>query len=61
MRLRDWVAQQKTGRVKRKRDRKSDWDECMVCGKHLRRHHRITGGGRTCSPQCAHLWVSKLS
>ncbi|EWM13803.1 hypothetical protein KUTG_04107 [Kutzneria sp. 744] len=36
-------------------------DECVVCGKHIRKHRKVTGEGRVCSVACAHFWVENMS
>jgi hypothetical protein len=36
-------------------------DECVVCGKQIRKHRKVTGEGRVCSVACAHFWVENMS
>ncbi|GAA3888931.1 hypothetical protein GCM10022243_62280 [Saccharothrix violaceirubra] len=36
-------------------------DECMVCGKPIRRHRTVTGEGRVCSLTCAQYWAENMS
>ncbi len=36
-------------------------DECVVCGKQIRKHRKMTGEGRVCSVACAHFWVENMS
>jgi hypothetical protein len=39
----------------------SNKDECVVCGKRIRKHRKVTGEGRVCSVACAHFWVENMS
>jgi len=36
-------------------------DECVVCGKQIRKHRKVTGEGRVCSVACAHFWVENMT
>ena len=36
-------------------------DECVVCGKQIRKHRKVTGEGRGGSGACAHFWVENMS
>ncbi|MCP2167906.1 hypothetical protein [Goodfellowiella coeruleoviolacea] len=35
-------------------------DECVVCGKQIRRHRAAMGDGRVCSLTCAQYWAEKM-
>jgi hypothetical protein len=34
------------------------YDECQACGKKLRRHRKVFGDYRVCSPNCAQFMVA---
>ncbi|WP_367131932.1 hypothetical protein [Saccharothrix sp. HUAS TT1] len=36
-------------------------DECMVCGKQVRRHRTVSGEGRVCSLTCAQYWAENMT
>jgi hypothetical protein len=37
-------------------------DECMVCGKQIRRNRTVNGGGRVCSSMtCIEYWVENMA
>jgi hypothetical protein len=37
-------------------------DECMVCGKPIRRHRTVNGEGRICSSMtCAQFWAENMT
>ncbi|MEU5690193.1 hypothetical protein [Actinosynnema sp. NPDC020468] len=36
-------------------------DECMVCGKPIRRSRTVMGEGRVCSLTCATYWAENMT
>jgi hypothetical protein len=36
-------------------------DECMVCGKPVRRSRAVSGEGRVCSITCAQYWAENMT
>jgi hypothetical protein len=37
-------------------------DECMVCGKAIRKHRTVNGAGRICSSMlCAEYWAENMT
>ena len=37
-------------------------DECMVCGKQIRKHRTVNGAGRICSSMlCAQYWAENMT
>jgi hypothetical protein len=36
-------------------------DECMVCGKQIRRGRNVSGEGRICSLTCNLYWVENMT
>jgi hypothetical protein len=37
-------------------------DECMVCGKQIRKHRTVNGEGRICSSMlCAQYWAENMT
>ncbi|MEU7482034.1 hypothetical protein AB0A63_39100 [Lentzea sp. NPDC042327] len=37
-------------------------DECMVCGKQIRKHRTVSGEGRICSSMlCAQYWAENMT
>ena len=36
-------------------------DECVVCGKQIRKHRKVAGEGRVCSMLCAQYWIENMA